>query len=282
MLVGYEAGDIDRVRAWQAGLRITRLGRSGEAEPVPDDIDTAPFVHPQINTLTDGAEYLRIGVDHLARNPLVEQASWLSALVSTSSLQQPGHPARQAAVEEGIYMATRMLDATLTAWPRRNGWMLPDRRLGLPNPDVLKSAAFQQFQIGSNDISESAYYVTETDASGCPLDGSSDAVYALRFPGDRMPPVETGGYWSLTMYDGRSLLVANPLHRYATRPDRPGFVRDSHGGASITLAATLREGVPEANWLPAPNGRFRLGLRVYYPRAAVADGSWTPPAVERR
>ena len=60
-----------------------------------------------------------------------------------------------------------MLDATLTTWPRRDGWMLPDPRLGLPNPDVLKSAAFQQFQIGSNDISESAYYFTDTDAAGC-------------------------------------------------------------------------------------------------------------------
>ena len=75
-------------------------------------------------------------------------------------------PALRAAVEEGIGEATRMLDATLTAWPRRGGWMLPDPRLGLPNPDVLKSAAFQQFQIGSNDISESAYYFTDTDAAG--------------------------------------------------------------------------------------------------------------------
>ena len=84
------------------------------------------------------------------------------------------------------------------------------------------------------------------------------------------------------MYDEHSLLVANLIDRYATRPERPGFVRDPDGGATITLAPALPGGVPEANWLPAPAGRFRLGLRVYYPGSAVADGSWTPPAVIRR
>ena len=53
------------------------------------------------------------------------------------------------------------------------------------------------------------------------------------------------------MYDEHSLLVANLIDRYATRPERPGFVRDPDGGATITLAPALPGGVPEANWLPA-------------------------------
>jgi hypothetical protein len=37
-----------------------------------------------------------------------------------------------------------------------------------------------------------------------------------------------------------------------------------------------------ANWLPAPNGAdFSLFLRAYWPKTAVADGTWTPPAVRR-
>ena len=203
-------------------------------------------------------------------------------MIASAGFGQAAAPALRAAVEEGIGEATRMLDATLTAWPRQDGWMLPDPRLGLPNPDVLKSAAFQQFQIGSNDISESAYYFTDTDAAGQPLDGSGGAVHVLRFPGASLPPAEPVGYWSLTMYDEHSLLVANPIDRYATRPERPGFVHDPDGGATVTLAPALPGGVPEANWLPAPAGRFRLGLRVYYPGPAVADGSWIPPAVIRR
>jgi len=246
-------------------------------------VDTAPFVHPGLNTLTDGPEYLRVGLDHLARNPLVTGAGWLTAMIASAGFgRAAADPALPAAVEDGIGEATRMLDATLTAWPRQDGWMLPDPRLGLPNPDVLKSAAFQQFQIGSNDISESAYYFTDTDTIGQPLDGSGGAVHLLRFPGDRLPPTEPGGYWSLTMYDEHSLLVANPIGRYATRPERPGFVRDPDGGATVTLSPALPDGVPAANWLPAPARRFRLGLRVYYSRPTVADGSWTPPAVLRQ
>lgn len=273
MLVGYAEGDIGRVRQWQAGLSITQLSHYREAQPALDGVDTAPFVHPGLNTLTDSLQYLRVGLDHLARNPLVTGAAWLSAMIASAGFGQAvADPALRAAVEKGIGEATRMLDATLTTWPRQGGWMLPDPRLGLPNPDVLKSAAFQQFQIGSNDISESAYYFT--DAAGQLLDGSGGAVHALRFAGDRLPPAGPGGYWSLTMYDERSLLVANPIDRYATRPERPGFVRDPDGGATITLAPALPDGVRGA---PAGPGGQLPGRRLLERRCrAGAAGERDP------
>jgi hypothetical protein len=37
-----------------------------------------------------------------------------------------------------------------------------------------------------------------------------------------------------------------------------------------------------ANWLPAPkNADFSLFMRAYWPKAAVINGSWVPPAVEK-
>jgi hypothetical protein len=282
MLVGYEAGDIDRVRAWQAGLRLTQLRHWGQESPVLDDVPTDAFVHPDLNTTTDERAYLRVGLAHLSRNPMVPQALWLASLVATAGFERAARdPELAAAVREGVEEATRMLDAALTTWSRVNGWMRPDPTLGLPNPQVLRSAAYQQFQIGSNDISESAYSFVDTDSHGRPLDGSDGAVYRLRFPGGALPPVEPGGYWSVTMYGADSLLVANPIDRYALRVEQPGFVLDPDGGATITLAASLPPGTPEATWLPAPAGRFRLGLRVYYPQPSVADGSWVPPPVVR-
>ena len=92
MLVGYADGDIGRVRQWQAGLAITQLSHYGEAQPALDDVDTAPFVHPGLNTLTDGLEYLRIGLDHLARNPLVTGAGWLSAMIASAGFGQAAAP----------------------------------------------------------------------------------------------------------------------------------------------------------------------------------------------
>ena len=35
------------------------------------------------------------------------------------------------------------------------------------------------------------------------------------------------------------------------------------------------------NWLPAPKGDFSLYVRAYWPKPAITDGSWTPPAVEK-
>jgi hypothetical protein len=40
----------------------------------------------------------------------------------------------------------------------------------------------------------------------------------------------------------------------------------------------------EANWLPAPKGKFIPTLRLYWPREtppSILDGSWTPPPLRR-
>jgi hypothetical protein len=37
----------------------------------------------------------------------------------------------------------------------------------------------------------------------------------------------------------------------------------------------------EANWLPSPDKEaFSLYVRSYWPKAAIVEGAWTPPAVK--
>lgn len=243
--------DLAPVQQWQSQLRL-------EAER--EVTDTAGFLHPEINTLTDAVEYLRIGAAHIRHNPLVEQAQWF---VHESLAADLGLP---AAIDAGVDDATAMLDATLTTWPRVDGWMVPDPALGLPNPQVLRAAAFQQFQIGSNNIAESAYYFADTDGAGDLLDASGGRVYELRF--DQPPPVAAPGYWSVTMYNEDSFLVDNPHNRYVVRPT-----------GSVTITCSVEPPSDTTWWLPAPDGRFRLGLRAYYPREPIIAGTWMPPAV---
>jgi hypothetical protein len=42
-----------------------------------------------------------------------------------------------------------------------------------------------------------------------------------------------------------------------------------------------RPSEPGVNWLHAPEGNFRLNMRLYWPRKSALDGTWRPPPVER-
>jgi hypothetical protein len=83
------------------------------------------------------------------------------------------------------------------------------------------------------------------------------------------------------MCNAMSLLVDNPIARYATRPERPGFVIDRDGVVTITPAAELPHGVPEASWLPAPRDVFRLGAGAVA-RVAVLPGRNRQRCIQRR
>ena len=282
MLVRRTGGDIDRVREWQAGLRITQLSKWGQQGVVPDEVPVKNFLHPDLNETTDTFEYLSIGLAHLKRNPMVKEASWLAEMVSGAGFDRArAEENLRKAVEDGVEEGTLLLDASLATWPRDNGWMRPDPSLGLPNPYVQRSAAYQQFQIGSNDMPEATYWFNDTDTDGKGLDASGRQVYEMTFAPGQAPPIHAGGYWSLTMYNADSLLCENPINRYTVRADNPGFAAAGDGAITITLATDLPPGASEGNWLPAPDGRFRLGLRAYYPASPILEGSWIPPAVKR-
>jgi hypothetical protein len=66
--------------------------------------------------------------------------------------------------------------------------------------------------LGSNTIEDAVYPTAVTDADGKPF--VSDNRYMLHFNKDQVPPVRA--FWSLTMYNERHLLAANPpIDRYA-------------------------------------------------------------------
>lgn len=110
-------------------------------------------------------------------------------------------------------------------------------------------------------------------------DGSDK--YVMRFPKGQTPPVK--GFWSLTMYDEEMFFVANPINRYSmSMRTNPAYEAD--GSLVIYIQNESPGADKEANWLPAPKGKFHLMLRLYWPVEAnpsIIDGSWTIPPVEQ-
>ena len=57
---------------------------------------------------------------------------------------------------------------------------------------------------------------------------------------------------------------------------------NADGSLTIYVQADPPAGVLRTNWLPAPkDADFSLYVRAYWPKAAVLDGQWTPPAAQR-
>ncbi len=60
---------------------------------------------------------------------------------------------------------------------------------------------------------------------------------------------------------------------------REALVVEPDGG--LVLRIDHQPPDPPGNWLPAPPGRLRLQLKLYWPKAAALAGGWRPPAPER-
>jgi len=276
VLVGYAPGDLDVVREWRQGITLTTLvQRDGGAAP---RVETADLVHGDLRSLVDPYRFLRLGFEHVDRNPPPTEDQWLVELLR-DALEFGESDELRAAVADGVEDAQLILNGQISGTPRRDGWTVPFDHVAEQGPYVLEQAVTQVRAIGSNDAAEAIYQFADRDADGEPLDGANENVYELRFAS--APPLDDPGFWSVTIYGPDNLLVANPINRFSTRISRPGFVLGDDGSATVVIAHRLPQDVPEANWLPVPRGPFQVGLRLYYPSDAIREGTWFPPPVRR-
>ena len=103
----------------------------------------------------------------------------------------------------------------------------------------------------------------------------------LRFPKGQLPPADA--FWSLTMYDEDFFFVPNAIKRNDLA-QRDKLVANADGSIDLYLQAESPGKDKEANWLPAPKGKFQLVMRIYAPKKSppsILDGTWTPPPVTK-
>ena len=161
---------------------------------------------------------------------------------------------------------------------RATGWSAPGR-VGTYGDDLDQRALVARIGWGANVPEEAVYSVARTDGDGAALDGS--VPHVVRFPADARPPVDS--FWSLTAYGPDMFFAANPQGTYAIGDRSPALTEEEDG--SLEVVVSHEEPAPRSDgtarpWLPVPEGRYVLMLRLYLPQQAAVDGTWTPPPVE--
>jgi hypothetical protein len=161
---------------------------------------------------------------------------------------------------------------------RENGWSYTTKA-GTYGTNYIQRALITAIGLGANRPQD-AIYPTSLKPDLL-QDYSGDHKYTLVFPKGQLPPAK--GFWSLTMYNEEMFFVDNPINRYSMSVrTNPRYGDD--GSLTIYIQNESPGADLEANWLPAPTGKFHLMLRLYWPRESppsLIDGSWKIPAVTK-
>lgn len=187
----------------------------------------------------------------------------------------------KTALQTGVIEGQKMIDARVaTLGEVVNGWLIPSGAGGF-GTDYLFRAAMTQFGLGAHILQEAFFPVTFTDSQGKPLSGANN--YTIHFAPGQTPPVNA--FWSITMYNNKSLFVDNPINRYSIGKHTQGLKNNTDGSLDIYIQHATPGADKESNWLPAPatsvSNTFNLVLRMYLPSEQALNGTWTPPPVKR-
>ncbi len=150
-------------------------------------------------------------------------------------------------------------------------WKFPDRATAYFFRSVLA-----RIGLWGQHSYEAAYPQVFVDEHGEQLTGTRQ--YALHF--DELPPVDA--FWSITMYNiPKFHLVDNSINRYSIGDRTPGLRYNQDGSLDIHILCESPGPGKESNWLPTPEGDFRLILRMYQPRSEALSGAYVFPPIRR-
>lgn len=155
-----------------------------------------------------------------------------------------------------------------------NGWFFTTKT-GIYGTNYRMRALITAIGLGANRPEDAIYPTAE--GPGDIEKYSGEHQYVLHFAKGEMPPAK--GFWSITMYDSSYFFVPNPINRY-TVSSRSTFVPNADGSVDVYVQHESPGKAKEPNWLPAPQGKFILMMRLYWPDTAppsILDGSWKPP-----
>lgn len=251
---------------------------AGKVDPT---IDMKTPVREQVHKL-DAVAYFTLLAKLLKDNPpAAEDAPMLEKLAKIGLVPGQDFDASELPAE-----AARLIPQTAqkqimghfkSAGSDDHGWIFTTKT-GLYGNDYLQRALITAIGLGANRPQDAVYPTSEVDADGKPYSGAHQ--YVLHFPKGQTPPAEA--FWSITMYNADYFFVDNPLNKYTVSP-RNDLKYNADGSLDIYIQHESPGKDKEANWLPAPQGKFLLMMRLYWPKEmnpSILDGTWQPPGVK--
>lgn len=282
--------DYKEVHALQDQFKLQPLSTWGKdyvppAGKVDPSIDMKTAVRDQVNNLST-VEYFTLLADLMKRNP--PAAADASALKRFEQIGLvPGKSFNPEFVDRRWDKRLPQLSydrimlhfvASHGDMNRENGWSYTTKA-GVYGTDYIQRALVTAIGLGANRPQDAIYPTSLKPSVLKDYDGAEK--YTIRFARGQLPPVK--GFWSLTMYDENMFFVANPINRYSmsmrTKP-----VLEPDGSLVIYIQNESPGPGRDANWLPAPKGKFHLMLRLYWPdenTPSIIDGSWSIPPVTK-
>ncbi len=283
--------DYEAVHALQDKFSVVPLSSYGKPYTPP-----APSVNPNLNMKTAVRKQVdALDIDtyfnYLAKlmktnSPTVQDAPIVAEMAKIGL--EPGKefdPSKLMVVDREIIktvpkVALLKMVEHLKQQKTTNGWLYFTSGVGEFGTDYLVRGMANALGPGWNRPQDAMYPLSQKDAEGHEYDGASHK-YVMHIDKGGTPPVKA--FWSLTMYDTEFFFVPNSINRYDVS-QRNQFKTNPDGSIDLYIQADSPGKEKEANWLPAPKGKFALVLRLYWPTQtppSILDGTWTPPAVKR-
>jgi hypothetical protein len=291
----YGPSDVPNVHAIQDAVKVMPLSNylknstsansdSGTTMATNDSSTTQPPINPApqfipatgIKIFDDIGKAMRGNPLYPADPTLVQKLASIGIGPGMAPSVGSNNTIREA-LESAIPRAEKLIDGKVqNAGQSVNGWSI-NFGTGVYGTDYLFRAAVAKHGFGANIAQEAVYPITFTDVKGQSLTGSKN--YTIHFEPGQTPPVNA--FWSVTMYDNKTLFVDNPINRYAVGSYTEGLKNNTDGSLDIYIQNTNPGPERESNWLPAPaeGESFSLMMRAYLPSEAILNGTWSPPPV---
>jgi len=250
----------------------------GKVDPA---IDRKTPVREQVNKM-DTATYFKLLARLMKNNPPSKQDAPMVAKLAKLGIV-PGQDFDGAKIPTSAAKLIpaeaqkKIMDHFKEAGKVVNGWIFTTKT-GLYGTDYLQRALITAIGLGANRPQDAVYPTSEVDGDGKPYSGANK--YVIHFPKGQTPPANA--FWSITMYNGEYFFVANSLNRYTISP-RDALKFNTDGSLDVYIQNKSPGKDRESNWLPAPEGKFILMLRLYWPKEkapSILDGTWVPPAAK--